>query len=592
MARKLFSNRDKSNLKWFWTNYMRERAGWLLLVFFLIIFQGLVYQQFLVLTETGLRVIFKTGTFRELVWVCLAILAIFSVRAFTSFVIPTISAKLSTAALFELRRDLAEHVLKLPQPYFVKVNSGELILRMVNQVQELSTFVGQTTVKALRDTATVIIVSSYLIYKNVYLFSIALVVIPVIALLMISVFRKVKQIQIKTEKVVGKFITNIDEMKVGIRTIKMTSQEITEAKRISNSANDIRKNTFRLMRTQALTPPVIDLSSAFVYMLVVGGGGYMALSDQFNMDGAAIIAFLIGLVIVFDPARNVAQFFTQFQSSLVLLESVYSILDIEAEDYKSGDKSVHQNQSISIKFNNVSFGYNADQILLKDVTMEFLSGTKNAIVGKTGSGKTTILNLIGRLYDVKSGEITFNEKNIVDLNLASIRNQITVVSQDIVIFDQSLEDNIRYADPSATNEMVLKAARDAQIHDLLLKRHGKSLGPNGSQLSGGQRQRIALARAFLKPAPIILLDEATSALDAVTEASIASALNELSKNRTTIVVAHKLSTIKDADMIFVMENGCLCESGNHKDLIKKKGHYTDLIKAQSSMPDHNANPTI
>ena len=264
--------------------------------------------------------------------------------------------------------------------------------------------------KALRDTATVIIVSSYLIYKNVYLFSIALVVIPVIALLMISVFRKVKQIQIKTEKVVGKFITNIDEMKVGIRTIKITSQEITEAKRISNSANDIRKNTFRLMRTQALTPPVIDLSSAFVYMLVVGGGGYMALSDQFNMDGAAIIAFLIGLVIVFDPARNVAQFFTQFQSSLVLLESVYSILDIEAEDYKSGDKSVHQNQSISIKFNNVSFGYNADQILLKDVTMEFLSGTKNAIVGKTGSGKTTILNLIGRLYDVKSGEITFNEK--------------------------------------------------------------------------------------------------------------------------------------------------------------------------------------
>ena len=592
MARKLFSNRDKSNLKWFWTNYMRERAGWLLLVFFLIIFQGLVYQQFLVLTETGLRVIFETGTFRELVWVCLAILAIFSVRAFTSFVIPTISAKLSTAALFELRRDLAEHVLKLPQPYFDKVNSGELILRMVNQVQELSTFVGQTTVKALRDTATVIIVSSYLIYKNIYLFSIALVVIPVIALLMISVFRKVKQIQIKTEKVVGKFITNIDEMKVGIRTIKMTSQEITEAKRISNSANDIRKNTFRLMRTQALTPPVIDLSSAFVYMLVVGGGGYMALSDQFNMDGAAIIAFLIGLVIVFDPARNVAQFFTQFQSSLVLLESVYSILDIEAEDYKSGDKSVHQNQSISIKFNNVSFGYNADQILLKDVTMEFLSGTKNAIVGKTGSGKTTILNLIGRLYDVKSGEITFNEKNIVDLNLASIRNQITVVSQDIVIFDQSLEDNIRYADPSATNEMVLKAARDAQIHDLLLKRHGKSLGPNGSQLSGGQRQRIALARAFLKPAPIILLDEATSALDAVTEASIAKALNELSKNRTTIVVAHKLSTIKDADMIFVMENGYLCESGNHKDLIKKKGHYTDLIKAQSSMPDHNANPTI
>ena len=298
------------------------RSGcWLFLVLILS-FQGIVYQQFLVLTENGLRVIFERGNFEDLIWVCLAILCIFSVRAFTSFVIPTISAKLSTAALFELRRDLTDHVLKLPQNYFDNINSGELILRLVNQVQELSTFVGQTTVKALRDTATVLIVSSYLIYKNFFLFSIALIVIPIISVLMIAVLRKVKEIQIRTEKSIGYFINNVDEMKTGIRTIKMASHETTETNRIAGSADNIRKNTFKLMRTQALTPPVIDLSSAFVYMLVVGGGGYMALSDQFDMDGASIIAFLIGLVIVFDPARNVAQFFTQLQSSLVLLESV------------------------------------------------------------------------------------------------------------------------------------------------------------------------------------------------------------------------------------------------------------------------------
>ena len=284
---------------------MRTRSKWLVLVLVLIFFQGFVYQQFLVFTETGLRVIFTNGTFNELIWICLAILLIFSVRGFTSFVIPTISAKLSTSALFELRRDLTHHILHLPQSYFDKASSGDLILRLVNQVQELSAFVGQTTVKAIRDTATVIIVSGYLVYKNILLFSIALVVIPLIALLMLSVVRRVRKMQALAETAIGKFISNIDEMKNGMRTTKMAAQEEAEAQRISGSANLIRAYTYKLMRTHALTPPVIDLSSAFVYMLVVGGGGYMALSDQFDMDGASIIAFLIGLVIVFDPARTV-----------------------------------------------------------------------------------------------------------------------------------------------------------------------------------------------------------------------------------------------------------------------------------------------
>ena len=355
---------------------MRARAKWLIFVLLLIIFQGFVYQQFLVLTESGLRVIFSSGTFSELIWVCLAILIIFTIRAFTSFVIPTISAKLSTSALLELRHDLTQHILRLPQSYFDKTSSGELILRLVNQVQELSTFVGQTTVKAMRDTATVVIVSGYLVYKNILLFSIALVVIPLIALLMIAVVRRVRKMQSLTETAIGKFISNIDEMKTGMRTTKMTAQEEAEAQRISGSANLIRAYTYKLMRTHALTPPVIDLSSAFVYMLVVGGGGYMALSDQFDMDGAAIIAFLIGLVIVFDPARNVAQFFTQLQSSLILLESVQSIFDIEAEQIGSGPSYSDNMKPVSIRLENVSFNYTSGSETLKNISMNFKPGTK------------------------------------------------------------------------------------------------------------------------------------------------------------------------------------------------------------------------
>ena len=561
---------------------MQARAKWLVLVLLLIFFQGFVYQQFLVLTESGLRVIFASGEFSELIWVCLAVLLIFSVRAFTSFVIPTISAKLSTSALFELRRDLTQHILRLPQSYFDETSSGDLILRLVNQVQELSTFVGQTTVKAMRDAATVLIVSSYLIYKNIYLFSIALVVIPLIAFLMIAVVRRVRKMQALAEKSIGKFISNIDEMKTGMRTTKMAGQEDAEGRRISGSAQLIRRYTYKLMRTHALTPPVIDLSSAFVYMLVVGGGGYMALSDQFDMDGASIIAFLIGLVIVFDPARNVAQFFTQLQSSLILLESVHSIFTIRVEKFDSGQIYNDNVNPISIKFENVNFNYNTASNTLRNLSIDFKPATKNAIVGSTGSGKTTILNLIGRLYAIDSGRITFNGIDISTLNITSVRDQITIVSQGIVIFDQSLEDNIRYADPSATKEMVIDAAKKAKIDGLLIERQEQPVGPNGSQLSGGQKQRIALARAFLKPAPIILLDEATSALDAVTEATITRSLQELGKNKTTIVVAHKLSSIEDADVIFVMDKGSLVESGSHSDLMKKKGQYRAMAKAQKT----------
>ena len=559
---------------------MRARAKWLILVFVLIIFQGFVYQQFLMLTENGLRVIFSSGTFSELIWVCLAILLIFSVRAFTSFVIPTISAKLSTSALYELRYDLTQHILRLPQSYFDKTSSGDLILRLVNQVQELSTFVGQTTIKALRDTATVVIVSSYLIYKNVYLFSIALIVIPVIAFLMIAVVKRVRKMQALAETAIGRFISNIDEMKTGMRTTKMAAQEEAEAQRISESAKSIRAYTYKLMRTHALTPPVIDLSSAFVYMLVVGGGGYMALSDQFDMDGASIIAFLIGLVIVFDPARTVAQFFTQLQSSLILLQSVHSILDVKAEQLNEGLIYSQKSDPIAISFKNVNFNYTPGSQTLKNISMEFKPGTKSAIVGSTGSGKTTILSLIGRLYDLESGTISFNGNDISKSSISSIRDQITIVSQDIVIFDQSLEDNIRYANPSATTEMIFEAAKKANLEKLLLERKEDPVGPNGSHLSGGQKQRVALARAFLKPSPILLLDEATSALDSITEASVAKSLNKLGDNTTTIVVAHRLSSIEDADVIFVLDDGHLLEFGNHKELMKRNKRYATMVKAQ------------
>jgi len=238
--------------------------------------------------------------------------------------------------------------------------------------------------------------------------------------------------------------------------------------------------------------------------------------------------------------------------------------------------------SITINFKNVDFDYSPQRKTLENISIEFKAGTKSALVGSTGSGKTTILNLIGRLYSADSGKITFNGQNIYDLSLASVREQISIVSQDIVIFDQSLEDNIRYAKPDATEKELIDAAKNAKIDKLIHERNGAPVGPKGSLLSGGQKQRVALARAFLNPAPILLLDEATSALDSITEASIAKALVKLGKNRTTIVVAHKLDLIKDAEMIYVLKDGNIIENGNHDALIQKDNHYAALLKADLS----------
>jgi len=320
-------------------------------------------------------------------------------------------------------------------------------------------------------------------------------------------------------------------------------------------------------------------------MLVVGGGGYMALSDQFDIDGASIISFLLGLVIIFDPARLLAQFFAKLQASLILLDSIRSLMLTEREVSDRDDAKVFDAKDIEIEIAGGHFGYTATGALFNELNLTFKAGQKTAIVGATGSGKTTVLSLITRLYELSSGKVLFNGKDIKDFTLRSVRDKFSVVAQDVVIFDKSIKDNIRYADPDASDEAILKAAQLARIDDLMLSRGDASVGPKGNLLSGGQKQRIAIARAFLKPAPVLLLDEATSALDAITEESVNLAFQELQHGKTTIVVAHKLSGIQDADHIYVLDSGRVIEAGTHADLISENGLYASMCMVQSKPKD-------
>ena len=583
MASKFFSEKDKSNITWFWRRYLKRKTPWLGLILALVLLEGFVLQKFLAITETGLRVIFEQGDIIDLLWICLMVFLIFTIRALVSFVVPTLSVRLASGAVLELRSDLIRHVLYMDQRFFDRTNSSDLILRFVNQVEALSQFVGRTTVEAVRDVATIVIISGYLIYKSALLFGVALLLLPIIFLLMRMVSETIKRIQAQSEQALGNYMNTIEEMSGGMRTIKMTGQEAAEVDRMISESGNIKKLAVNLHMAQALVLPSIDLSSAVVYMVVIGGGGYLALSEASALDGASIIAFLLGLVIVFDPARRLSQFFTKLQTSLILLASVRGVLQTQPDVSDAGNVSKFTDTRIDITLNDIGFSYEADQTLFDGISLQFKAGQKTAIVGSTGSGKTTLLSLMARLYDLNSGAVLFNGQDIKQFTLKSVREKFSILAQDVVIFNKSIAENIQYADPKASAEAVRAAAKLARIDDLMIERGDQPVGPKGSLLSGGQKQRIAIARAFLKPAPILLLDEATSALDALTEQKVNASFKDLQAGKTTIVVAHKFSSVVDADHIYVLEAGKLVEQGTHADLMAKAGLYASMFSAQDDI---------
>lgn len=583
MASKFFSEKDKSNITWFWRRYLKRKTPWLGLILALVLLEGFVLQKFLAITETGLRVIFEQGDIMDLLWICLVVFLIFMVRALVSFVVPTLSVRLASGAVLELRSDLIRHVLYMDQRFFDRTNASDLILRFVNQVEALSQFVGRTTVEAVRDVATIVIISGYLIYKSALLFGVALLLLPIIFLLMRMVSETIKRIQAQSEQALGNYMNTIEEMSGGMRTIKMTGQEAAEVDRMISESGNIKKLAVNLHMAQALVLPSIDLSSAIVYMVVIGGGGYLALSEASALDGASIIAFLLGLVIVFDPARRLSQFFTKLQTSLILLASVRGVLQTQPDVSDEGTASDFTDMRIDITLDDIGFSYEADHKLFDGINLQFKAGQKTAIVGSTGSGKTTLLSLMARLYDLNSGAVLFNGQNIKQFTLKSVREKFSIVAQDVVVFNKSIAENIHYADPTASPDAVRAAAKLARIDELMVERGDQPVGPKGSLLSGGQKQRIAIARAFLKPAPILLLDEATSALDALTEQKVNASFKDLQAGKTTIVVAHKFSSVVDADHIYVLEAGKLVEQGTHADLIAKAGLYASMFSAQDDI---------
>lgn len=585
MARKrhpLFTPVDIDNLKWFWHGYLKQNAIWLAFVFGLVSLQGLVYQQFLALTENGLRVIFEDGSVTDLLWACGLVFVLFSIRAFLSYVVPRLSAWLAAAAVEKLRFEMIDKLMTLDLAWYERTKVGDIILRMLMQADGLSQFVGQATVRAVRDFMTVIFVSAWLIWKSPILFTAALISIPPIIFIMQLVSHRIKEIQAKSENAFGDYMSAIEETANGIRTVKISAQEPRERDRLRKATSGIRTISINLQAAMALTAPSIDLVSAFVYALVIGGGGYMVLNGTGGMDAAGIIAFLLGLVILFDPARLLASFFSRLQASLILLAGVREIFQTYPTITDAPGATTKFDPKGDLVFEGARFAYEGapDQPVFDDLDMVIKGGQTTAIVGATGSGKTTILSLITRLYDLDKGTVRIGGHNLRDLQIRALRQSFSVVAQDIVIFNASIWDNIKYVRPDASEDEIWAAAEAAQIADLMRTRGDEPLGPNGAQLSGGQKQRIAIARAILGSAPILLLDEATSALDQKTETLVQKALGDLGADKTTIIVSHRLSAVVNADWIYVLDFGKIVAQGTHGSLMAEGGLYASMYQSQ------------
>jgi ATP-binding cassette subfamily B protein len=578
--RPLFTDRDKANVAWFARTYLKEKVPWLILVMGMILIQGFAYQQFIKLTEDGLRVIFDKGEASGLLGVCLMVMLIFSVRALMSYTVPRISIWIASDAVYKMRNDLINHLMVLDLAYFERTKAGEIILRLVNQAQDLSVFIGQTTVSAVRDAATLVIVSGYLMWKSPILFASVIVVLPIVAFVVRRISHRIKVIQTSAQNAMGNYMSGIEEMSNGMRTVKISNQEPMEKVRLSAATAEIKDLSIRLQSVQALMSPTMDILAAIIYILIIGVGGYMALSGDFDMDGASIIAFMIGMALIFDPARRMSFFFVQLQASLIIMDSLRSLYDILPTITNAPDAKEEFNPSGDIVLDDVSFNYEEGKPLFKGIDMTFEGGKVTAIVGATGSGKTTVLSLIARLYDATGGAVTIGGDRVDKIRIDKLRQSFSVVAQDIVIFNNSIYENIRYVRPDATEEQIWKAAELVGIDVLMRERGDAPLGPKGSQLSGGQKQRIAIARAFLRSAPILLLDEATSALDQRTEEKVRAAILELSADKTTIIVAHRLSTVTYADKIYVLDDGFVVEQGTHAELMAMAGLYAGMYSAQ------------
>ncbi|HCD7065969.1 TPA: SAV1866 family putative multidrug efflux ABC transporter [Staphylococcus aureus] len=489
----------------------------------------------------------------------------------------------SNKILYDIRKKLYNHLQALSARFYANNQVGQVISRVINDVEQTKDFILTGLMNIWLDCITIIIALSIMFFLDVKLTLAALFIFPFYILTVYVFFGRLRKLTRERSQALAEVQGFLHERVQGISVVKSFAIEGNEAKNFDKKNTNFLTRALKHTRWNAYSFAAINTVTDIGPIIVIGVGAYLAISGSITVGTLA--AFVGYLELLFGPLRRLVASFTTLTQSFASMDRVFQLID-EDYDIKNGVGA----QPIEIKqgridIDHVSFQYNDNEApILKDINLSIEKGETVAFVGMSGGGKSTLINLIPRFYDVTSGQILIDGHNIKDFLTGSLRNQIGLVQQDNILFSDTVKENILLGRPTATDEEVVEAAKMANAHDFIMnlpQGYDTEVGERGVKLSGGQKQRLSIARIFLNNPPILILDEATSALDLESESIIQEALDVLSKDRTTLIVAHRLSTITHADKIVVIENGHIVETGTHRELIAKQGAYEHLYSIQN-----------
>ncbi len=517
-----------------------------------------------------------------LLWIIAAAVFItFAIKGLANYGQSVLMSYVGQRIITDTQHRLYAHLTRMELGFFHDNPTGNLISRFTIDINMMRAAVSNALTGLGKDFLSLIGLVGVMFWQDWQLGLIAFVVFPVAVIPIARLGKRMRKVTVNTQEEMGQFTTLLEQTFQGARVVKSYGMEEYEKSRLRAIAERVFSLVFKAARVRSLASPIMESLGGVAITLVITYGGFRVIHD--NMNPGSFFSFITALLLAYEPMKRLANLNATLQEGLAGAQRLFQLLDREPTIQEKPNAKALAITGGGIKLKDLQFSYVTGQAALADMSFDVPAGKTVALVGPSGAGKSTILNLIPRFYDVDSGRITIDGTDIQDVTFESLRGAMALVSQEITLFDDTIRANIAYGRPDASEDEIIEAAKNAAAHDFIMEMpvgYDTYVGERGTKVSGGQRQRLAIARAMLKNAPILLLDEATSALDTESERHVQSALTELMHGRTTLVIAHRLSTVMDADLIHVINQGELVESGSHTELIAQDGIYARLYQLQ------------